>query len=260
MLMGILNITPDSFSDGGKFFSLDNAVEQALKMEEQGADIIDVGGESTRPGSLQIDLDEEIKRVVPVIRAIRKHTNIKISIDTTKSDVAKQALDCGANMVNDISAARFDASMFEVVKQANVPICLMHMKGKPNNMQDEPSYNNLMQDIKHFLRDAITRAEQAEITPYNIYIDPGVGFGKTTQDNLHILQNLNQLQELNKKILIGPSRKSFIGKLLGLEVDERLEPTLASLFTAYQNGASIFRVHDVGPAKRFLDMVQLLNN
>ncbi|MFH1873705.1 MAG: dihydropteroate synthase [Pseudomonadota bacterium] len=259
MLMGILNITPDSFSDGGKYLDLDQAVEQALKMEDEGADIIDIGGESSRPGSTPVHLEEELKRVIPVVQAIRKQSKIKISIDTTKAEVARQALDQGANMINDISAARFDSKMLEVVKRANVPICLMHMQGTPQNMQISPSYNNVIKEIKKFLQEAINRAEQAGISSDKILIDPGIGFGKTAQDNLVILKNLHKLSLLDKKIVIGISRKSFIGKMLGLEVKQRLEASLATLFLAFQNGATVFRVHDVGPSKRFLDMVQLLN-
>ncbi len=257
--MGILNVTPDSFSDGGKFFEKNRAIEHALYMAEVGADIIDVGGQSTRPGSEEVSTATEISRVIPVIEGIRKYSAIPISIDTTKSTVAEAAIEAGAFMINDISAGRFDPRILKIAAQKCVPICLMHMKGTPKNMQDNPQYDNLMGEIFAFLQNAIKRAENEGILSENIIVDPGIGFGKTAEDNINILKNLSLLKILNKPILIGPSRKSFIGKLLNLTIDNRLEPTLATLQFAYQNGATIFRVHDVLPVKRFLGMVTLLN-
>jgi dihydropteroate synthase len=257
-LMGVLNVTPDSFSDGGAFFQPEKAIEHAFKMIEEGADIIDVGGESSRPGANPIPLHEELQRVIPVISAIRGQTNVAISIDTTKSEVARRALDAGADMINDISAGRFDPFIFQVASQARVPICLMHMKGTPKTMQNNCEYEDIMCEIQTFLADACRRAERAGISLEKIVIDPGIGFGKTAEDNLAIIKNLPHLKTLNKTILIGTSRKSFIGKLLNLTLDKRLEATLATLSIAYKNGASIFRVHDVAPAKRYLSMMELL--
>lgn len=259
-IMGILNVTPDSFSDGGLFFEKRKAVDHALQMIKEGADIIDIGGESSRPGSDPVPPEEELLRVIPVIEEIRKNSDVPISIDTTKSAVARQAIKAGANMINDISAGRFDPAIFDVAAEKDVPVCLMHMKGTPKDMQKNPSYVNLMGEIESFLREAAKKAEKAGVKPENIIIDPGIGFGKTPQDNVEILKNLSVLKTLNRPILIGPSRKSFIGRLLNLTVDNRLEPTLATIQFAYINGASIFRLHDVAPAKRFLSMIQILNN
>jgi dihydropteroate synthase len=257
-IMGILNVTPDSFSDGGRFSNRDEAIARALKMEEDGADIIDIGGESSRPGSDPVPEGEELSRVIPVIRGIRQKSKIPISIDTTRSTVAGRALDAGADMINDISAGRFDPEMLHVAATARVPICLMHMKGTPKTMQTDTSYEDLMEEIRSFLASASKRAEKAGVAADNIMIDPGLGFGKSAADNVTIIRELDKLSALNRTILIGPSKKSFIGKLLGLDVDDRLEATLATLGKAYQNGASIFRVHDVGPAKKFLSMIELL--
>ena len=257
-LMGILNVTPDSFSDGGVFYDSPKAIDHALKMVEEGADIIDIGGESSRPGAEAVTKENEIERILPVIEGIRRKSDIPLSIDTTKSDVAKVALKAGANMINDISAGRFDPPILEVAASAGVPICMMHMKGDPKTMQQNPLYEDLMGEIKSFLGEAINRAKKAGIKPQDIIIDPGIGFGKTAEDNVNILKELSSLKSLNHTILIGPSRKSFIGKMLGLNVDDRLEATLATLSFAYQNGASIFRVHDVGPAKKYLSMTKIL--
>lgn len=257
-IMGILNVTPDSFSDGGKFLSPGEAVAHALKMADEGADIIDIGGESSRPGSDPVPVDEELARVIPVISGIRQRSRIPVSIDTTRSAVARRALDAGADMINDISAGRFDPEILHVAATAGVPICLMHMKGTPKTMQNDTSYEDLMGEIRTFLASASKRAEKAGVAPDRIIVDPGIGFGKSAEDNLTIIKELDKLSALNRTILIGPSKKSFIGKLLDLDVDDRLEATLATIGKAYRNGASIFRVHDVGPAKRFLSMLQLL--
>lgn len=256
--MGILNVTPDSFFDGGAFFDPSAAIDHALKMAEEGADIIDVGGESTRPGSDPVPAHEEEKRVIPVISAVRRQTKITISVDTTKSLVAKRAIDAGADMINDISAGRFDPEMFHVAALNKVPICLMHMKGTPKTMQENPTYENLMDEIRAFLADACRRAEKAGVLPEKIIVDPGIGFGKSAEDNVTIIRELNKLSVLERTILVGTSKKSFIGKLLGLNVEDRLEASLATLSAAFQNGAEIFRVHDVGPARKYLSMVELL--
>lgn len=257
-IMGILNVTPDSFSDGGCYFNLEDAVKHALKMEEDGADIIDVGGESSRPGSDPVSVKEEIKRVLPVIEQIRKRSEIPISIDTTKTGVARTAIEAGANMVNDISAGRFDDEILPLVAKKDLPICLMHMKGNPKTMQDNPQYTDVTTEIKDFLAGAISKAEDIGVKSDKIIVDPGIGFGKSYKDNITILKNLAKLKELNRPILIGTSKKSFIEKVLGLPVDERLEATLATISFAYRNGASIFRVHDVKGTKRYLSMWEQL--
>jgi len=244
--MGILNVTPDSFSDGGKFFSKDHAVKQALGMEEEGADIIDIGGESTRPGAEKISVKEEIKRIVPVIGALATKTNIPISVDTYKSEVAKAALSAGASMVNDISGLRFDKKMSRVVAENRVPVVIMHIKGTPRNMQKAPAYTALVPEIMDYLREGIELARNAGVPDDKIIIDPGIGFGKTVGHNLELIKRLNEFAGFEKPVLLGPSRKSFIGKILGdLPVEERLEGTAAAIAVGIFNGANIIRVHDV---------------
>lgn len=257
-LMGVLNVTPDSFSDGGMFFKPKRAIERALIMAEEGADIIDVGGESTRPGSEPISKEEELKRVLPVIRQVIKEINIPVSIDTYKSEVARQALDAGAEMVNDISALRFDPDMRKVVSEYDVPVVLMHIKGTPKNMQDDPSYTDVIQEISDYLNQSKELAEGAGIADEKIIVDPGIGFGKRAEDNLKILKNLKDLTHLGRPILLGVSRKSFIGKVLDLPTEQRLEGSLASLAVAILNGANILRVHEVKESKRVAQMVDAI--
>ena len=257
-LMGILNVTPDSFSDGGKFLNPKDAIKQALIMAEQGADIIDVGGESTRPGSDSVPLEEELRRVIPVIEELVKKTDIPVSIDTCKSEVAARALDSGAEMVNDISALRFDPEMKKIISKYDVPVILMHIKGTPKNMQDNPHYDNVIQEISDYLKESIQMAEDSGIAKDKIIIDPGIGFGKRVRDNLEILRNLNKFTSLGKPILLGLSRKSFIGKVLDLPLDQRLEGSLAATAVAILNGAKILRVHDVKESKRAAQMVDAI--
>jgi len=257
-IMGIVNITPDSFSDGGLYLDHNKAFEHALKLEKDGADIIDIGGESTRPGANPISLNEEENRILPVIQEIRKKSNIPISVDTTKAEIAKKAIMLGANMINDISAGTFDPDMFKVAAKAEVPICIMHIKGNPKHMQDNPTYADIIEEIKDYFKTAINRATLAGISPDKLIIDPGIGFGKTAEDNIKILQNISKFRIFNKHILIGTSNKSFIGAMLNLNVKERLEPTLATILYAFQQGTSIFRVHDVLATKKFLSMVEIL--
>jgi dihydropteroate synthase len=254
-LMGIVNVTPDSFSDGGRYFDPQAAVEHALSLVEEGADVIDVGGESTRPGSEPVAEDEELRRVMPVIEGIRLQSPVPISIDTTKSRVARRAIGAGANMINDTSAGRFDPAMLDLAAGEDVPICLMHMKGTPRTMQLDPHYDDLIGEIGAFLREVIKRAQARGVR--KVIIDPGIGFGKTAQDNVAILRRLDEFAGLGAPVLVGPSRKSFIGKMLGLDIDKRLEATLATLAVAVEGGAQILRVHDVGPARRFLEMYML---
>jgi dihydropteroate synthase len=254
-IMGVLNVTPDSFSDGGKFFKLEDAIRQGIKMSEEGADIIDVGGESTRPGADPVSIQEELSRVIPVISSLFKKIDVPISIDTYKAEVAKQALDAGAQMINDISALRFDPEMKKVASEYKVPINLMHIKGTPQNMQKDPWYEDVIVEITEYLKQSIKIACDAGIDPEKIIIDPGIGFGKRLEDNLNILKNLKKLSILGCPILIGCSRKSFIGKILDLPVEERLEGSLAALAVAVMNGANIVRVHDVKESRRATSLV-----
>ena len=256
-IIGILNVTPDSFADGGQFVDPAKALQQALKMVKEGADIIDIGGESSRPGSESVSEEEELKRVIPVIEAIRKQSDIPISIDTTKSVVAAQAIEAGATMINDISAGVADLEMFSLAAEKKIPICLMHMKGTPANMQEKPEYDDVVAEVKEFLHDRIQFAQMQGVE--NIIIDPGIGFGKRVEDNIALLKNLNQFQNLGVPILIGTSRKSFIGKITGAEVDQRLPGSLASVGVAYQKGATYLRVHDVAETKQYLKVLSELN-
>ncbi|MCJ7458118.1 MAG: dihydropteroate synthase [candidate division Zixibacteria bacterium] len=257
-LMGVLNVTPDSFSDGGKFFKPEEAVKQGLKLAEEGADIIDIGGESTRPGSEPVTIEEELRRVIPVIEELTKMIQVPISIDTYKSRVAKEALDSGASMVNDISGLRYDPEMKKVIAKYDVPVVLMHIKGTPKNMQENPHYDNLIEEIKTYLIESIKIAKEAGIDEDKIIIDPGIGFGKTPEDNLRILKNLNEFTELGRPLMVGVSRKSFIGKILNLPTEERLEGSLASMAAAIMNDANILRVHNVKESKRVAKLVDAI--
>ncbi len=245
-IMGILNVTPDSFSDGGLYFDKATAVKRALQMVEEGADIIDIGGESTRPGSEPVTIEEELKRTIPVIKALARKIEIPLCIDTYKSEVAKRALDAGASMVNDISALRFDPLMPAVVSEYKVPAVIMHIRGNPKDMQQNPLYEALIPEILDYLRAGMIIARQAGISEDMIVIDPGIGFGKTFDHNLQIIHNLQEFNQFRKPILIGLSRKAFIGKILGdVPVTERLEGTAAAVAISITNGANIIRVHDV---------------
>jgi len=252
--MGILNVTPDSFSDGGRYLKPADALAQAEKMAEEGADIIDIGGESTRPFAQPVSVEEEIKRVIPVIRMVRKKIKIPISIDTYKSEVARAALEEGADIINDISALRMDSRMGALVASRKVPVVLMHMQGTPRDMQKNPRYRNVISDIRDFLRERIERAREYGIKEERIIIDPGIGFGKTVRHNLQIIRNLKEFKKLGRPLLVGPSRKSFIGKILNLEVRDRLEGTAAAVALCVWNGADIIRVHDVREMKRVSDI------
>ncbi len=245
-IMGVLNVTPDSFSDGGLYFDKSVAIKRAIQMVEDGADIIDIGGESTRPGSESITIDEELRRTIPVIEALTKEIKVPISIDTYKSEVAMAALDSGASMVNDISGLRFDPKMSEVVSEYKVPVVIMHIKGRPKDMQQNPVYEALVPEIMDYFRASISIAKQSDISDDKIIIDPGIGFGKTPEHNLTIINNLREFTSLEKPILIGPSRKAFIGKILGdVPVTDRLEGTAAAVAISIMNGANMIRVHDV---------------
>jgi len=248
--MGILNITPDSFSDGSLYLDKKNAVQKGLQLIEDGADILDIGGESTRPGSDPVTAEEEKKRIVPVISEIREKTDALISVDTTKSEVLKSALDAGADILNDISGMRFDPKIGELASKKDIPVIIMHMKGTPRNMQESPEYGNVIQEIKAFLEQRVTDALTAGIKKNKIIIDPGIGFGKRLKDNLKIISNLSAFNELGFPILIGVSRKSFIGDLLDLSPEKRIEGTIASSLISILQGAHILRVHDVSSLKK----------
>ncbi|MBC6418182.1 MAG: dihydropteroate synthase [Prochloron sp. SP5CPC1] len=247
-IMGILNITPDSFSDGGEFYSINAAVLQGKRMVAEGADIIDIGGQSTRPGATQISLQEELSRVIPVIKALRDEISVPISIDTTRAEVVKKAIAAGANLVNDISGGTFDAEMFPTVATLKVPIILMHIRGTPQTMQTLTNYEDLVGDIYHWLSERIEAACAAGIERWRLIIDPGIGFAKTKEQNLELLRRLGEFRSLGVPILVGPSRKSFIGHVLNRpEPKERVWGTAAACCRAIAAGVDILRVHDVAP-------------
>ena len=249
--MGILNITPDSFSDGGKYLSTSRAIDRAFEMVDDGADIIDIGGESTRPGSTFISKDEELQRIVPVIQEIRNQdSEILISIDTYKSDVAEIAIDLGADIVNDISGLTFDQNMSTLLSGRDIPVIIMHINGKPKTMQSNPIYNDLLNDINSFFKKQIIFAQSNGIVRDNIILDPGIGFGKTFNHNLTIINNLKDLCNLGHPIMVGTSRKAFIGDILDAPPRERIEGTIASVVASVINGANIVRVHDVKEIKK----------
>ena len=252
LVMGILNVTPDSFSDGGLYFDTHKAVNHALSMIEDGADIIDIGGESTRPFSNPVSLDDELLRVVPVIKELRKRTDAVISIDTTKSTVAKEACLFGADIINDISGLLFDKKMVDIAKDIGCPIVLMHIKGNPKTMQENPAYDNLISDIKSHLLERVDYAIENGIDRKNIILDPGIGFGKTIENNFEILNRLDELTSIQYPFLIGTSNKSFIGKILNVNEGDRLQGTIVANTIALQKGCKIFRVHNVKEAKRCL--------
>jgi len=257
-LMGVLNVTPDSFSDGGKFFSEKQAVAHGIAMARDGADIIDIGGESTRPYSRRLPADEELARVIPVIRQLSREISIPISIDTYKSKVASEALNAGASMINDISALRLDPHMAAVVAKAHVPVILMHMQGTPENMQLKPRYDNLLGEIMDFLNNAVQRSRSAGIKENLIILDPGIGFGKTFDHNLSVIHHLEKLQALKKPLLLGPSNKAFIGRILGREADERDTGTMAAVAACVMNGAHIIRAHNVKMAAETIQIIDAI--
>ena len=261
LVMGIVNVTPDSFSDGGKFFSPEVATNHASKLITQGADIIDIGGESTRPGAKQVSESEELKRVIPVIEKIRTdNPRILISIDTTKASVAKYAVEAGADIINDVSGLSFDNNMTGIVESLNVPIVIMHMKGNPQNMQLNPKYKDIVNEILDFFKIKIKIAIQSGINRSMIILDPGIGFGKTVDHNFELLSRLNEFNVLELPIMIGPSRKSFIGITLDLPPEDRVEGTAAAVSAGVMNGASIVRVHDVKSMKRVVRIIEKVRN
>lgn len=256
-VMGVLNVTPDSFSDGGLYLDPERAVEHALKMVEDGADFIDVGGESTRPrgksygnGAEPVDAEEELLRVLPVIRRLAAESDIPISIDTYKSAVAREACAAGASVVNDISSFHSDPGMPGAVASAGATAILMHMRGTPQTMQAEPAYADLFGEISSFLAEALARGKEAGV--HQMFVDPGIGFGKTVEHNLRLLKGISEFRDLGYPLLVGPSRKSFIGAVLGLPVEERVEGTIAAAVAAAMAGAHVVRVHDVREVVRAL--------
>jgi dihydropteroate synthase len=256
LIMGALNVTPDSFSDGGHFFDRGKAIEEGLRLAQGGADILDIGGESTRPGAKPLDAEEEIRRVIPLIRTLDQKIGIPISVDTRKARVAEKALETGAEMINDISALRFDERMAEVVARWKVPVVLMHMRGNPETMQLDTHYDDLLGEILSFFRERVAFAESRGIPADQIVLDPGIGFGKSLEEqhNLILLKYLQSFKVLEKPLLIGTSRKAFIGKILGLPPQEREEGTMATVAVAILNGANIVRVHEVERMRRVVQV------
>ncbi len=249
-LMGVVNVTPDSFSDGGAYFDPARAVERGLALAAEGADIVDVGGESTRPGSRPVAAPEETARVLPVIAGLRRQSQVLISIDTVKAGVARAALDAGADIINDTSALRADPAMAGVVADARAGLVVMHMQGTPLTMQDAPHYDDLMTEISAFLAERVQAAAAAGIAPERVVVDPGIGFGKTFEHNLEILRRQEMFRTIGRPLLLGFSRKAFLGKITGQPAADRLEATIAAAVLSIERGAHILRVHDVGPVAR----------
>lgn len=247
-LLGIVNVTPDSFSDGGLHASVDAAVAHGLKLVQEGADALDVGGESTRPGAEDVDEAEELRRIIPVITRLVQETHVPISVDTSKPEVMRAAVGVGAGMINDVYALRRPGAL-EAVADLAVPVCLMHMRGEPRSMQDSPDYDDVVGEVHRFLAERIFAAEMSGIDKHRIVIDPGFGFGKKLEHNLHLLGQLSRFTELGVPVLAGLSRKSMIGALTGREVGDRLHGSVAAALIAAQHGALLLRVHDVAPTR-----------
>jgi len=267
-IMGVLNVTPDSFSDGGNFFRHEDAVAQGEKMAEDGADIIDIGGESTRPFSEEVSVEEEARRVLPVIEKLAGRVSVPISIDTTKAGIARQALDAGASIINDVSSLRFDPDMAGVASEYNVPVILMHIRGTPKNMQVSPEYEDLIGEIRMFFKDAIDRAEKSGIARSKLIIDPGIGFGKTVDHNLCLIRHLHEFSNLGLPILIGTSRKAFIRNILKDKDSKDMDPALPEVETGTQAsvaasvlyGAHIVRVHNVANTYATIKIIDAIRN
>jgi dihydropteroate synthase len=257
LLVGILNLTPDSFSDGGSYQEIAAALARARSMVNAGADLIDIGGESTRPGASAVSAEEQIRRVAPVVAAIRREMPIAMSIDTTKSSVASAALDAGVNWINDISAGLDDPLMFPLAAQRQVPIVLTHMQGTPGTMQINPTYDNVTIEVIHFLRQRLDSAKTAGIDSADVLLDPGIGFGKTVEHNLQLLRELNQIVAIGRPVVVGTSRKGFIGTITG-ETGARLMGTAATVAWAVAQGAAVMRVHDVDAMGAVVRMVQAI--
>jgi dihydropteroate synthase len=246
-IMGVVNVTPDSFSDGGRFLAAEAALEQALTLVREGASIVDIGGESTRPGSEPVSADEELRRVLPVIEALAGSVGVPISVDTMKADVARRALAAGATMINDVSALRYDDAMLDVVAGTGCPVCIMHMQGMPKTMQEDPRYGDVVDEVLRFLEERLTSMLARGVREEQVMIDPGIGFGKTVAHNLALLDGLSRFTALGRPVLLGASRKRFLGAILGAEPGERVIGTVATTVIGYLAGAHVFRVHDVKP-------------
>ncbi len=257
-LMGVVNVTPDSFSDGGRFLDPEAAVRHGIELAEAGADLLDVGGESTRPGSDPVPARKEIDRVVPVIKRLAAELDVPVSVDTRKSEVAAAALDAGAAVVNDVSAGRHDPEMFDVVRDRGAGLVLMHMLGDPKTMQAEPRYDDVVAEVRDFLVERVGAAEAAGIERDRICVDPGIGFGKTVEHNLLLLRYVGALREIGVPVVVGPSRKSFIGRITSAEVDDRLEGTAGSVAWLAANRVELVRVHDVREMLRVVQVVDAI--
>ena len=258
-IMGVLNVTIDSFSDGGKFLPLEKAVEHGLQMAGEGADIIDIGGESTRPGAEPVGAAEEMERVLPVIEALAKTTDCIISIDTSKAEVARAAIACGASIINDVTGLRGDERMAEAARETGAGLVIMHMKGTPRDMQRNPRYENVVSEVGDFFRQSFTRAVTCGIDPMNVAFDPGIGFGKSVAHNMLLLKNIEFLRVENRPLIVGVSRKSFLGKITGdSAMEDRFWPTVALTGYACEKGAAVVRVHDVRPNVEALRMTEAI--
>ena len=258
LLMGVLNVTPDSFSDGGRYLDPGAAVEHAVAMQEEGADLIDVGAESSRPGAEPVSESEEVYRLMPVLEALSARITIPLSVDTTKAEVARRALDAGATIVNDVSALRFDPSMGRVIADKGAGLILMHMQGTPQTMQRNPVYHDVVGEVRQFFVERMQVASGDGIAPEQILLDPGIGFGKNLRHNLTLLANLEALGDLGRPILVGVSRKAFIGQVLDRRVGDRLLGTAAAVAMAILHGARVIRVHDVGAMRDVVKMVEAI--
>jgi dihydropteroate synthase len=252
VVMGIVNVTPDSFSDGGKYFSTEQASDHACRLADQGAQVIDIGGQSTRPGAAEIDVTEECRRVIPVIRSIVKKTHALISVDTYNSETARRAVDAGALWINDVSAGMFDPAMPGFVASAGCKVILMHSRKRPGNMQENPSYNDVIAEVKEELRGRVGVFTKAGVKAGNIILDPGIGFAKRFEDNTMLLSRMREIVSMGYPVCLGVSRKSFIGQITGNAPDERLYGSLAALAPAFEAGVTVFRVHDVKETMQFL--------
>jgi dihydropteroate synthase len=257
VVVGILNVTPDSFSDGDRWMEPAAAVDHGLRMVDEGADLVDVGAESTRPGAQPVDAEDEWHRLEPVVKGLAG-SGVTVSIDTTKLEIASRALDCGAAAINDISGLRFSPEIAPLCAAHGAGLMLMHMRGEPRTMQADVAYADLVGEVRMFLEAQAALALAAGCRRDQIVIDPGIGFGKSAEGNLELLGRVADLTQLGYPVLVGPSRKSFMGKVLGLPLDQRTDATIAACLSAHQGGASLFRVHDVGPARRALDMAEAI--
>jgi dihydropteroate synthase len=257
-IVGVLNVTPDSFSDGGRFVEPEAAVDQAMRMVEEGADIVELGGESTRPGALPVSADEEIRRILPVLRGVRPRLTIPVAVDTCKPEVARVAIEEGADIINDVYGVRGEGRLAAVVAESGAGLVIMHMKGTPQNMQIEPRYDDVVGEVSDFLADRVAFAERLGVAPQSIIIDPGLGFGKRSRDNLALLRHLATLHRLGKPIMVGPSRKSLVGEVLKVPVDQRQYGTAACVAAAVLQGAAFVRVHEIRPCAQLVAMLDAI--